>query len=651
VQIKSKLLPWKAVLVRTITIDRQDDAEVYRYDSGWQPVTAGTFGGDGTFANDGITVHPGAVLGAFNIREISETTQTYTSPSGVQLTGVYFDADIQIDSVVSGGAGGLVPSTGQFGFVQIAPDGVSLSAAELAGLIASQGPLGGPVDCVISVGGTPQTMRVSRVEVGNAPHAGAKEPYEFAAVARGSVVLPQPGNWSVLTRTDDVSEPTPVDSDGSVPMIRQGPAGGPASASPWRLAEAVDLWTPDAPSMDYCLLHATDSTRVLFPRPQVASGATAFTSDQVPLLADGFALMGATSVFPRQDACLTFPDASYALQISAAGAFTLAGLPPTFPPSQPQRTLAASSAATIGFEYADPSGTPAQVSVAITPTAWSVRLEGVNVRLDMAPFDGLMRTSGDLSATSGGGVEFQNGKLVLGSALAPLQELLTFLESLGLPNPLSLSFSNGGWSQTTKYKLQAGLMFSLGPLTTPLGSAQLALKTGFGNTATSAGALATASSQWAYYFTFSGNIQVPVFPPVNAGGLQGLGIQVNYPAGSTPQTEQLTFQAGVIASVGGDLVPGLITASISVSFAFTLAVTTGGGSTAVTIGAILVLSANGKILGGLVGITFTAEAAGAVTVTHPQSVSATFDISIDVQLCWCLDVSFSESVQYTKSLP
>jgi hypothetical protein len=643
VQIKSMMYPWGAIFVRTITIDRQDDAGVYRYDSGWVAATPGLFG------TAGITVHPGSVRGAYNIRQISETTQTYTSPTGAQLTGVYFDADLQIDGVLSGGAGGLVPSTGQFGFVQTAPDGVPLSAADLADLITHQGSLGGPVDCVISVGGTAQTMRVSRVEVGNAPHTGAAEPHEFAAAVRGSVALPQPGHWSILTRTDDVSEPTPVGSDLAVPMIRQGPAGGPASTSPWRLAEPVDLWTPDAPSVDYCLLHTTDSTRIMFPRPELASGATAFTSDQVPLLADGFALLEATSVFPRQDGCLAFPDASYELQISAAGAFTLAGVPATFPPSHPQRTLATSSAGTIGFEYADPSGTPARISVAISPTAWSVGLEGVNVRLDITPFNGLMRTTGNVRASSGGGVAFQDGKLVLGSALAPLQDLLMFLAQLGLPNPLSLAFSNGGW--TTKYKLQAGLQFPLGPIDTPLGSAQLMLKTGFGNTAMSAGALTTASSQWNFFFSFSGNIQVPVFPPIKAGGLLGLGISINFPAGSAPQSEQLSFQAGVIASVGGTLIPGLLTASISLSLALTLAVSTGGGATSVTIGAILVLAANGKILGGLVGITFTAEASGAITVTVPRSVSATFDISVDVQLCWFLDVSFSESVQYTQSLP
>ena len=49
------------------------------------------------------------------------------------------------------------------------------------------------MDCVISIGGTAQTMRVSRVEVDNAHHSGAAQPAEFAAVARGSVVAPATG--------------------------------------------------------------------------------------------------------------------------------------------------------------------------------------------------------------------------------------------------------------------------------------------------------------------------------------------------------------------------------------------------------------------------------------------------------------------------
>lgn len=667
VQVKSVLYPWGATVVRTITIDRQDDNEIYRYDSGWVAATPGVF------AVSGFTFHPGAVKGAYNIREISETTQVYSGPGGLELTGVYFDADLQIEGVLAGAAQagasqGLVPSSRQFGFVQTAPAMTPLTPDELAALITSQGALGGPVDCVISVGGTAQTMRVSRVEVGNAPHAGAAEPSEFAAVARGTAVLPQPGNWSVLQRTDTVSEPVPVDPDLGVPLIQQGPANGPASTGPWRLAEAVDLWTPDTPSVDYCLLHATDATRMIFPRPQLAAGAAAFTSDQVPLLADGFALMNATGICPRQDACLTFPNASYQLQISGAGAFTLTGVPATFAPSQGSRVLAAGSAGTIAFEYANQGGAPAQVAVAISPTAWSVQVNGANVRLDMTPFDAIMRTVGNFQASSGGGVAFQDTKLVLGSVLQPLEDLLTFLEELGLPEPLSTSFSNAGWTQTRTYKLKAGLQFklpspllpSLTPLlNTSLGSLELAVKTGFGNTASSAGALFGSSAQWLFYFNFSGTVQTAVLPPLpaKAGGLASFGLEVDFPAGKIKQTEKLSFSLGVIATVGGDIVPKVLKLQASVAFAFKLNIgITSGGPTSVTVGVGLILSGSAQIpssgsLSGLASITFTAEADGLITVTTPRTVTATFDISVDVSLCWFLDVSFDVQTQYKHALP
>jgi hypothetical protein len=666
VQIRSVLHPVKAIVVRTITIDRQDNTEINRYDSGWIPVTPGIF--KDAPGMPVITVHPGAVIGAFNIREIRDTSQTYAPGGGLEMVGVYYDADFQIDGVISGASSGLVPSKGQFGFIQTAPAGNPVTAAQLADLIKSQGPLGGPVDCVVSVGGTGQTMRITRVEVDNAPHAGASETHEFAATARGSVVLPQSGSWSVLQRTDTVSEPTPIDPDLGVPLIRQGVAGGPVSTAPWRLAEPVDLWVPDSPSMDYCLLHSTDSTRILFPRPKVENGATAVTSDQVPLLADGFALMVATSICPRQDNCLTFPDANYALEISGSGEFTLTNVPASFAPSMGSRVLSTGSIGAIAFEYADPSGNPANVSVAISPGVWSIALKGVNVRLDIAPFDGLMRAAGDVVANNTSGVAMQNSQVIFGSALTPLQELLSFLEDLGMPNPLALSFSNSGSKSSTSYKLQARLAFNLpnpllpllGPLMTqktdtPPGlmpyTASASMKVGFGNVLLSGGSnQPTASfSQWSFYLNVSANFQWEVIPPipVKAGFLLGFTVQVIFPGGTTSPIGQFTLQFGGIISIGGNLIPGVLSLSASISLAFSLVIKS---TNTIEIGAMLILSANGKILSGLVGITFTAEAGGAVTVTNPQSVQATFTASVDVQVCWCLDVSFDISQQYTQQL-
>lgn len=229
VQVNSILYPWGAIVVRTITIDRQDNAEVFRYDSGWVAATPGTFGNMA-----GITVHPGAVHGAFNIREIRDTTQAYKNAGDtVEMTAVHFDADIQIDGVVTGARNGLVPSRGQLAFVQEKPIGAPVGPADLATLIQSQDALGGPLDCVIALAGTTQTMRV---EVGNAPHGPAAE---FAVAARGSLTLPAEGSWSVLARTDGVSEPTPIDADLGLTLIRQGAAGAPPANTPWRLGRSI----------------------------------------------------------------------------------------------------------------------------------------------------------------------------------------------------------------------------------------------------------------------------------------------------------------------------------------------------------------------------------------------------------------------------
>jgi hypothetical protein len=633
-----------AVVVRTITIDRQDNSEVYRYDSGWQAVTPGTI------QLAGVTVHPGAVLGAYNVREIRDTTQTFTTSTGSQLTAVHFDADYQIEGVVSGGNNnGLVPSTGQLGFVQISPAGSSLQAGELGELISSQGPLGGPVDCVIAVAGTAQTMRLSRVEVANAPHAGSIVPDEFASGARGSLVLPAQGSWSVLARTDNVSEPTPIDADLGVPLIRQGPAGGLPPNTPWRLADPADLWVPDTPTMDYCLLHATDSTRILFPRPKIESGATAFTSTQPPRLADGFALLGGTGICPRQDSCLTFPDANYELQISGAGEFTLANvLDPFVLPTIPARALATGAAAAISYEYQDEKSppAPAQVSVKIAPDASSVAINGTNVRLDMTPFSGLVRVVGDLQ--TGSGTSFAKARLVLGSVLQPLQALITFLESLLLPDPLKVSFSNSGWTNSYKVMATAKFDFDESVGLPPPDSIELGL--GFGNIS---GTDSNPSSQWFANLDFK-IVWLLHWPPPPVPWVGIFKMDVAFPTGTQPGSETLKLQLGRIFLAEADLVPNIITGEISFAVVFTLVLIPAPKPPSFALGAGLILDAQGEVKVGpfvMSQIEFTAEAdALVITTSSPIQLQFTFDVEIDVALGWFHDETFEWKWQFTQDL-
>lgn len=648
VKVKSILYPWGAVVVRTVTIQRVDNAEVTRWDSGWVAATPGTFD------LAGITVHPGVVRGMYNIRNIRDTSQVYTAAGGVQMTAVYFDADVQMDDVTTGATNRLVPTTGQFGFVQELPIGMPLTAVQLDALLVSQGPLGGPVDCVLNVGNSGQPMRVGRVEVGNAPASGGSP--QFAAVARGSVVLPRQGSWSVLQRTDDVSEPQAIDPNLGVPLIRLGAASmSGVNTNPYRFAEAIDLWQPDSPSMDYCFVHTTSSSRILFPRPKIESGATSLTSTVTPLLADVYAMLDATGFFPRQSSCIPFPNNTYSLQIAGPGQFTLNVSPNPFTISQPTRTMAGSAGMGVALEYTDENSNPTQIALAISPTDWSLSQSDVCVRMDLSPFNGLVRIAGPSEASAANSPSFPTSRLVFGSVFSPVQALITFLESLGLPNPLALSVSNA----TQKFKMQGNLQLKLPmtkpipiPTDTPIGKLAITLKVGFGNTAPSRDALLTSSSQWFLATSFNGSLQVPVLPPIYAGGVIGFSMEGDFPSGSTPSKETITLQAGVIVSVGGDLIPGILSLSASVTYGYQLSIVTTSPQS-IGLGLILILTASGSVLGGLVGISFTAEAIASLTLQPSPcqlTAAATFLASVDVTLGWFLDITVSVSTTYSHAM-
>src|SRR5260370_28960336 len=107
------------------------------------------------------------------------------------------------------------------GYVHLSPRGVPLSAELFSQLLNSQfGAIGGPVDCVIDIGKSHQLMRVSRVDV-NVSADGAGNPI-FASAARGAVVLPKDGSWSVVQHNQGTGEVSPVDPQAAVPLSRRG---------------------------------------------------------------------------------------------------------------------------------------------------------------------------------------------------------------------------------------------------------------------------------------------------------------------------------------------------------------------------------------------------------------------------------------------
>ena len=221
IQVRTILYPFAAKFVRTISLFRANSGYFYRFDSGWVAESDGRF--DFTYfvyvpgtdddgnpvlvpvaRNANYSIHPGIVHGLFQIRNIRETTEverftgTMQIPKGghyVDINGqevenktganlpivynlqpVFFDADIEIENPVSGfvtkevsGAQRkLVPSKRILGFVQLAPRGMPLTVDAFKDLLARQGGnIGGPIDCVIDIGGSGQQMRLNRFDVSN----------------------------------------------------------------------------------------------------------------------------------------------------------------------------------------------------------------------------------------------------------------------------------------------------------------------------------------------------------------------------------------------------------------------------------------------------------------------------------------------------
>ena len=212
VQVKSILYPWaRSPPCAPLTIERHYDNEISRYDSGWsrRPQRNARHPA-------GITVHPGAVTGAFNIRQIQDTTQTYTSPAAAQLTGVYFDADIEIAGVTTGARPGGLRAEHRpvSGSCRLRLWAARSPRTTWRPWISRQGSLGGPVNCVVAIAGTRQTMRVSRIEVDNALQTRrAADARVRRDAARGSVAAAagQPGGLAQHRRWS--AELTPVGPD------------------------------------------------------------------------------------------------------------------------------------------------------------------------------------------------------------------------------------------------------------------------------------------------------------------------------------------------------------------------------------------------------------------------------------------------------
>ena len=349
IQVKSIIYPWAIKVVRTITIFRVGSGYVYRFDSGWRAESDGEFDfryfvnetPDKKVENESpFSIHPGIIKGLFNVQNIIETEEIATSegqmksthfvdedglykpnPPGntlaFKLQPVYFDADIEVENVLSGFSSKkihgskkkIVPSKKIVGYVQSAPRGIPITKETLRNLVLVQmGSIGGSIDCEVDLAGSDQKMRLNRFDFNNSFAANGSD-IVFAVAGRGNVLLPRDGSWSMVKHERDSGEVSPVPTNLSVPVIRQGMlikknAGQildtPVEKVLLRIANPTELLrSPADDTVNYGFLQSTNTQKALFLTPAFEIGEKILFSKTPPLFVDTFRIVNSKSIFPN----------------------------------------------------------------------------------------------------------------------------------------------------------------------------------------------------------------------------------------------------------------------------------------------------------------------------------------------------------------
>ncbi|MCF2151906.1 hypothetical protein IQ276_036980 [Desmonostoc muscorum LEGE 12446] len=350
IQVKSIIYPWGIQVVRTITIFRTSSGYVYRFDSGWQAESSGEFDFRYTVnlssnnkqkKDSPFAIHPGIIKGLFNVKNIIETDEIaiaegfMTSAKIVDENGlfvdnpdpadqllfklqpVYFDADVEIENVVSGfqtksikgSDKPVVPAKKIVGYVQVAPRGIPLTPVTLRNLVLLQlGAIGGPIDCEINLANSNQKIRLNRFDFSNSFGANGTD-LAFAVAGRGNVLLPKDGSWTLVKHDRDTGEVSPVPADLSVPVIRIGQLvtvgdqqalDTPIESVLLRIANPTELLrSPVDDTINYGFLQSTDTQKALFLTPAFELGKQKLLSKTPPLFVDAFRIVNSKSIFPN----------------------------------------------------------------------------------------------------------------------------------------------------------------------------------------------------------------------------------------------------------------------------------------------------------------------------------------------------------------
>ncbi len=712
IQVRSILYPYAVHVVRTITLMRSSNGYVFRSDSGWKAESDGfyDFSYDISFDHPPDPpipdVHVGdpfimlhqPVKGVSNVREIKDNPDagTFTSsftlndpdlptavknltpaqlvrvfaqfnnksdPLLVEMQAVSFDADVHFDSVVSGGVKDpvrndfVVQSRKMLGYVQLSPSSILVPPRVFADLLNFQnGSLGGPVNCIVDIANSKQTMRIGRVDVNPAFDATGQR--VFVPAARGSLILPKDGSWSVVKQNADTGDVKPLEEGQSVPLIK--PNGTPD----FRIANPADAVVPTS-KVNFGIVQSTGTQKVLFNIPHFSPGQFKLKSDAT-YFADAYKLLNAKSVFPNLANALQLTNAEKEVSILGEGLMQMPNRDINLPTSLPDYDfINEPNIIRVYAQYKNTAGTGGKLTLGIDSGAadladrWKAALSGMRVVVDLAGFTEVMWVDGNFNASSGLDPKYDSPQLQFGDLLKPVVEILKVLALLtgdDFDDGMDVGMSNSPDSWEYKFHCSQDIPviqfpspeeLSINP--NPPLKLEAGLKVGFYfnevlSIPTDLKQLVPACGA---FVDFHGGMHVMCFSlaaaSIYAVGQVDLGIAADTKAG---KSLHMKFGFGVEIVVGLPVVA-------NVSVLYMVEITADIGDTALDVGAMMMFRGHAEICGGLVGITIQIEAGGSV---HHDLGSGETDcvaqviFSINVTLLWVIDIHESDQWQESRQI-
>jgi hypothetical protein len=457
-----------------------------------------------------------------------------------------------------------------------------------------------------------------------------------------------------MCRTSGSGDIEPVDANRGVPLIRLGGTAVTPGSGNYLIAEASELLKKTR-AISYGIQLTTDTNCLLFLGPEITPGVRAITGKTAPVMADPYAFVGTGGGFPPLARCLHLQvPGGYRLDVQPDGYrwpvpedlhFDIPELG-----AELKRFIVKNGSFDLRADYA---GKVVNI-IGDTAEAWSINLPEIPSVLDVHSPDmgsDVLKIVSDLY--SAGTPDAGPPQIIFGDALKKAAEILSMLQNFipdpgsGVP-PLNIHLSPPTQGDPALH-LEIGMRF---PIANTDGSA---IDTGLGKFRGELGLgteiqVGLGGFGGRIFFNVKGELQQPLLPKLlYVGG--SLFLEISIDQDGKPTVRLIT---SAVASIGGELIPALIAVEGSASYGYML--DTSGSP--FTPGVALGLEIRAKLVSGLVGVRFRADAVVGITpvgnkalIARDLLIAGQFTAHLSVVAAWVFEKSFDKTLHFEQTIP